>query len=65
MNTPQTNAKFALTIDPDNPRLISRAEAVDAAREQGHPTVPSTLAEELATNPFLRAADPAIRRIWA
>jgi hydroxyacylglutathione hydrolase len=55
------NARFALTIDPENPALISRAEAVDAAREKGQPTVPSTLAEELATNPFLRAADPAVQ----
>lgn len=55
------NARFALTIDPGNPALISRAEAVDAARSKGRPTVPTTLAEELATNPFLRAADPEIQ----
>lgn len=55
------NARFALTIDPDNPDLISRVEAVDAARAQGRPTVPSRLSEELATNPFLRAADPGIQ----
>lgn len=57
----QANARFALTIDPGNPALKSRAEAVDAAREKGTPTVPSTLAEELATNPFLRATDPAVQ----
>ena len=56
-----SNAKFALTIDPDNPALISRSEAIDAARAEGRPTVPSTLQEELDTNPFLRAHDPAIR----
>jgi len=55
------NARFALTIDPNNPELISRIEAVDAARAQGRPTVPSRLSEELATNPFLRAADPGIQ----
>ena len=55
------NAKFALTVDPGNSDLISRAKAIEAARDRGQPTVPSTLAEELATNPFLRAADPAIR----
>ncbi len=55
------NARFALTIDPDNPDLKSRIEAVDAARAQGRPTVPSRLSEELATNPFLRAADPGIQ----
>lgn len=57
----QTNAKFALTVDPQNDALISRASAVEAARAKGEPTVPSTLADELATNPFLRAADPAIQ----
>ena len=55
------NARFAMTIDPGNPALISRSEAVNAARSKGQPTVPSTLAEELATNPFLRADDPDIR----
>lgn len=57
----QANAKFALTVDPDNSALISRSDAIDVARDQGRPTVPSSLADELATNPFLRAADPAIR----
>jgi hydroxyacylglutathione hydrolase len=56
-----SNAKFALTIDPDNPELISRSEQISQARASGMATVPSTLALELATNPFLRAADPAIR----
>lgn len=55
------NARFALTIDPDNPKLISRAEAVKTARANGQPTVPSTLAEELATNPFLRAGDAHVQ----
>jgi hydroxyacylglutathione hydrolase len=55
------NAKFALTVDPENSALISRSDAIRAARDQGRPTVPSSLADELATNPFLRAADPAIR----
>ena len=55
------NAKFALTIDPENPDLISRVQSVEAATVEGEPTVPSTLAEELATNPFLRADDPAIQ----
>ena len=55
------NAKFALSIDPDNPRLISRAEAVEKARSKGQPTVPSVLREELETNPFLRAGDPDLQ----
>ena len=57
----QANARFALTIDPGNPALKSRVEAVDAAREKGTPTVPSRLADELATNPFLRASDPGVQ----
>ena len=56
------NARFALTIDPENSALISRAAAIETARAANQPTVPSILAEELATNPFLRAADPAIAR---
>ncbi|MFK7746709.1 MAG: hydroxyacylglutathione hydrolase [Roseobacter sp.] len=55
------NAKFALTIDPDNPNLLSRCKEIEAARAKGTPTVPSTLGLELATNPFLRASDTRIR----
>lgn len=58
----QANARFALTVDPGNRALAERAAAVDAARAKGEPTVPSTIAEELATNPFLRADDPGVRR---
>ncbi len=49
------NARFALTIEPANSALADRADRIAAARAQGKPTVPSTLAEELATNPFLRS----------
>ncbi len=55
------NARFALSIDPQNSDLISRSKAVDAARTENRPTVPSTLSEELATNPFLRASDPGLK----
>lgn len=55
------NGRFALTIEPDNPALISRVEAVKAARKAGTPTVPSRLGEELATNPFLRANRPEVK----
>lgn len=51
----QSNARFALSIDGGNAALAARARAIDAARARGEPTVPGTLAEELATNPFLRA----------
>ncbi len=49
-----SNARFALSVD-DDPALKARAEAVFAARERGEPTVPTTIAAEKATNPFLRA----------
>ena len=49
------NARFALTIEPENPDLLQRIDMIDAARERGEPTVPSLLSTELETNPFLRA----------
>ncbi len=55
------NAKFALTIESDNPALMSRVGAIKNARAAGRPTVPSTLADELATNPFLRAHLPSVK----
>ncbi|MGF1462974.1 MAG: hydroxyacylglutathione hydrolase [Maricaulaceae bacterium] len=54
----QANARFALSVDPHNPALQARAAQVDALRAEGRPTVPTTLAQELATNPFLRAREP-------
>ncbi|WP_281983562.1 hydroxyacylglutathione hydrolase [Thalassorhabdomicrobium marinisediminis] len=56
-----TNAAFAATLEPDNPDLISRSADITTARAEGRPTVPSTLAEELRTNPFLRADDPDLQ----
>jgi len=55
------NAAFAQTVDPDNPRLAARSDEIARTRAEGRPTVPVSLAEELETNPFLRAHDPAIR----
>ena len=51
----QTNARFALTIEPDNHALVKRVSEIENQRSQGLPTVPSILSVELATNPFLRA----------
>lgn len=56
-----SNIRFALSVDPGNGALQARAERSAALRAQGAPTVPVTLAEEKATNPFLRAASPALR----
>ena len=55
------NGEFALTIEPDNPALISRVRSVSEARKKGKPTVPSRLSDELATNPFLRANLPEVK----
>ncbi|WP_295392129.1 hydroxyacylglutathione hydrolase [uncultured Thiodictyon sp.] len=54
------NLGFARWVEPDNPAVIERERAVAASRAQGLPTVPSTLAEELATNPFLRTGEPQV-----
>jgi len=51
----QANARFALSVEPDNPDLIAYAKDVDAKRKRGEPTVPTTIGHELAANPFLRA----------
>jgi hydroxyacylglutathione hydrolase len=56
-----SNAKFALTIDPDNVELAARAKEVEALRAAGKPTLPTRVDIELATNPFLRASNAAIR----
>ena len=58
----QANARFALSIDPHNSALQARSVEIDKLREQGKPTVPTTMALEKATNPFLRPADAAIRQ---
>jgi hydroxyacylglutathione hydrolase len=55
----ESNARFALHVDPENVALRARAEEVRRLRAEGKPTVPSRLGEELAENPFLRAASAA------
>jgi len=49
------NGRFALTVEPDNAALVRRVEEVEAARERGEVTLPTTIALERATNPFIRA----------
>lgn len=56
-----SNMRFALSVDPDNPALQARAAEIEALRAEGRPTVPAPIELERATNPFLRAADPALR----
>jgi hydroxyacylglutathione hydrolase len=55
------NARFALTIEPGNEILQSRAAQASALRAQGKPTVPTTISAELAANPFLRAEEPDVQ----
>jgi hydroxyacylglutathione hydrolase len=57
----ESNARFALTIEPDNAMLQHRAERIAELRREGKPTVPTTITLELATNPFLRAEHPDLQ----
>lgn len=57
-----SNARFALTIDPENRQLAERAKDIERLRAEGKFTAPTRFDIEKATNPFLRAGDPAIRR---
>lgn len=57
-----SNARFAVTIDPENMALAARATEVEQLRADGKPTLPTTIGRELETNPFLRAGDQAIRK---
>ena len=54
------NLKFALAVEPNNPDLLARNEKTQALRRQNQPTVPSSLALEKKTNPFLRTQIPAV-----
>jgi len=58
----QSNARFALTIEPDNADLRARAGEIAALRAEGRPTIPTTLGLERRTNPFLRADEPSVQR---
>jgi hydroxyacylglutathione hydrolase len=55
----QSNARFAITVEPENPALQARIAEIDARRAQNLPTVPFTIADERATNPFTRAGSVA------
>ena len=56
-----SNAKFALTIEPENRALVDRVTAISAARARGDDTMGPTLELEMATNPFLRAGRPEVK----
>ncbi len=59
------NLRFARQVDGANPLLETRTARDKAARKQGHPTIPSTIGEELATNPFLRPLNGDFCRQYA
>src|ERR1700674_1612518 len=59
----QANIRFAKTIEPANPALSAREKKVEMLRAVRQPTVPSTLGEEKAANPFLRADLPAVAKL--
>ena len=57
-----SNARFALAADPDNAALTARTAEAERAKADGRFPVPSTIGAEKATNPFLRAGEPALAR---
>lgn len=56
----EMNLRFALAVEPENQDLLVRVKRVAALRDADQPSVPSTLAEEKVTNPFLRSAEPVV-----
>jgi hydroxyacylglutathione hydrolase len=56
----EANLRFAVAVEPLNTNLQARVKRVAEMRAAGLPSVPSTLAEEMATNPFLRSGEPAV-----
>jgi hydroxyacylglutathione hydrolase len=54
------NLKFAATVEPDNTAIQERLRLAEACRNQNQPTVPTSLAEEKRTNPFLRCEEPTV-----
>lgn len=57
----EANGKFALTIEPENTALQARMKEIETLRREGRPTVPTTLALEKDTNPFLRPMSEAVQ----
>lgn len=56
-----SNARFAVTVDPGNEALKARAQRIERMRGEDKATLPTTIGDELATNPFLRWDEPGIR----
>ena len=60
----ESNARFAVHADPENAELAAYAAEIRARRARDEPTVPALLGREMATNPFLRADNPAMTARW-
>jgi len=58
----QNNGRFALTIEPENKALIARMEKINQKRKQNLPTIPSTIEQELETNPFFRVQSAGLQK---
>ena len=61
----ESNAKFAITIEPENELLVKRVDEITALRSKDQPTVPSYLGLEKKTNPFLRPHVREVQRFLA
>lgn len=57
----RTQCRWAVAVEPDNKDLLDRKQQVDNMRLQGTATIPTTIADELKTNPFLRPDSSCIR----
>lgn len=55
------NLRFAEIVEPNNVQIKERIQIVTTIRAKNHPSLPSTIADELATNPFLRCEEPTVK----
>ncbi len=60
-----SNCRFATLVEPGNIALQQRTEAVERLRRRGEPTLPSTIGQEKATNPFMRTREIGVRQAAA
>lgn len=56
----QSNCAFALQVEPENPALLDRAKEIDQLRSRGEITLPTTIGQEIATNPFMRTRENSV-----
>jgi hydroxyacylglutathione hydrolase len=56
-----SNLRFAQSVEPSSEAIAAKLASAQAARQGGEPTVPSTIADELATNPFFRCSEPSVQ----